>query len=206
MSEIFQQIRQWIELIYFISGAMLAGAALYGLQQIRIMKRDMQVRSERAAAEKAIEYITRYVSLYIPLDNKFYDECVVKKLDSYDGPVSDFKFESLPPHYLNRARERFALYSFWLPPLNELNTIAAAFAFGVADEKIGFSAIGRSFCAAIAWKYDVICCARRDKVCPHFEGIVTLYRLWAPRISKDELTALRQEVDRKLMCLGNETG
>lgn len=47
-----------------------------------------------------------------------------------------------------------------LPALNELDGIAAAFAFGMADEKIGFTATGRTFCRTVAWLYDILCIAR----------------------------------------------
>jgi hypothetical protein len=206
MPEILHDIRQWLELVYFVGGVVLAGAALYGLQQIRLMKRDMRIRSERAAAEKAIEYITRYTSHSIPHSNNFYQDCVVNELPSYDGPISDFTFASLPPQFVKIAKERFARFDSFLPALNELNAIASAFAYGVADEKIGFAVIGRTFCASVAHHYDLICVARMNEVCPHFESIVTLYNLWAPRISKNELMALRRVLDRQLTCVSARVG
>ena len=205
MSNVLAEVRPWLELAFFIGGVVVAAVGLYGLQQIRLMKRDMEMRSQRAAREKAIEYISRYFARYVPLDACFTDEAHEKKLPGYDGPVGDFTMSSLTAKHDQRALKRFVLDS-WLPALNELHTIAAAFAYGVADEELGFQAIGRTFCATVASKYDILCIARRDRVCQHYQGIVDLFRLWTPRLSKSELSALREQVDRRITALADHGG
>jgi len=60
-------IRNVFELAYFASGTLLALAALYGIQQVRTVKKDLSMRVERAAKEKAIEYSGRYLTAFIPL-------------------------------------------------------------------------------------------------------------------------------------------
>jgi hypothetical protein len=205
MLDALHQVRPWLELGYFIAGIVLAAAGLYGLQQIRLMKRDMAMRSQRAAREKAIEYVSRYFAEFVPLCNRFSREYMDQKLELYDGPVGDFTIASIPAKYRERAFKRFRLAS-WLPALNELHTIAAAFAYGVAEEQLGFQAIGRTFCASVASMYDILCQARTDSACRYYEGIVDLFRLWGPRLSKSELAALREQVDRRLATLTDGTG
>lgn len=204
MSDVLQQIRPWLEMLSFISGIVLAGAGVYALQQVRLMKQDMELTSERAAREKAIEYVSRYLSTYVPLAGLYTQELDTKKLTVYKGPCGDFTLTSIPADALPLALKRFQLRS-WLPSVNELHTIAAAFAYGVADDKIGFQAIGRTFCATVLTKYDLLCIARgRDNTCRHYQGIIDLYNLWAPRLSKAELVDLREQLDERLANLGQQ--
>jgi len=83
--------------------------------------------------------------------------------------------------------------------LNELLVISAAFTTGVADEEVGFAILGRSFCATIAFEYDLLAFIRRDEaVHGHYETIVQLYQLWAPRLSKAELEKEKQAIETKI--------
>ncbi len=200
MWQVSPTLRGWLELAYFVSGVLLAGAAMYALQQVRLMKQDIAMRSQRAARERAIEYIGRYFSIYVPLDAKFTDERKAQKLPSYDGPVRAFSLGSLAATYRDGASKRWALES-WLPALNELHTIASAFAYGVADDTLGFQAIGRTFCTTVADKYDILCMARSEQAAPYYQGIVDLFGAWAPRLSESELSQIRAEVDHKLAAL-----
>ena len=200
MTQELQNVRPFLEALYFVSSIILAFAAVYGLQQIRLMKRDMQIRSDRAAKEKAIEYIGRYFSDYVPLDGTFLKRCEERKLVGCSGPIGAFSIADLPPKQPERARKRYGIGA-WLPALNELQTIAGAFAYGIADEKLGFQSIGRTFCTTVATKYDILCVARGNVVTPYYQAIVDLFGLWSPRLTKSELTALRQTVDEKLASL-----
>lgn len=200
MFDVLQTARPALEITYFLSGIILAAAAIYGLQQVRLMKRDMRMRSDRASKEKAIEYIAQYFSKYVPLDKTFNDQCEANKLVGYTGPIGDFGLFDLPSEYRNRARRRFDI-PCWLPALNELQTIAAAFAYGVANDKLGFQAIGRTFCSTVATKYDILCITRSNDASPYYQAIVDLFHLWAPRLKKSELSALRENVNQKLASL-----
>lgn len=201
METILQQIRPWLELLYFLSGVFLACVALYGLRQVKLMKYDIQLRTERAAKEKALEYSGRYLSTEVSLDDRFIDDCTKAKLpSSYPGPIGDFTAASVPREFVKAASRRVEIDS-WRLALNELETIAAAFVNGIADEQLGFSIIGRSFCASVAQKYDVISGCRSDKAQPYFENVVTLYHIWAPRLSKSELAARRLELDSQISAI-----
>jgi hypothetical protein len=50
------QIRSGLELLYFVAGVVVAIGVIYGLKQIALLKKDIRLRNERAAKEKAIEY------------------------------------------------------------------------------------------------------------------------------------------------------
>jgi hypothetical protein len=189
-------IRSIAELLYFLSGVTLAVIATYGIQQIKLLKKDIKLRNERASKEKALEFAERY-ELFVTLYNRFFEESIARKLPSYSGPIGDFSMTSIPRELLHDAHERFKLD--WLASVNKLELIAAALVSGVADEQLGFKIIGWSSCATIASIYDIICVARDiDETNPGYQTIVDLYKLWAPRISKAQLLRARHEIEERL--------
>ena len=60
--------RALLEALFHLSGVLLAVAAVLGLQQIRLLKKDIRIRNERGAKEKAIEFSSRYLNNYVELD------------------------------------------------------------------------------------------------------------------------------------------
>jgi len=50
----------WLENAYFVSGIVLPGIAIYGIQKINTLKKDIKTKDLRATAEKAIEVCERY--------------------------------------------------------------------------------------------------------------------------------------------------
>lgn len=191
-------LKSYLELAYFVSGVAIAVIAAFGLEQIRVLKKDVSIRAERAAKEKAIEYAGRYLTVYVPLDNSFYHAPVKNGLPRYEGPLGDFTPSSIPRKYRDSVKKRLQLVAEVLPPLNELNYIASAFVYGVADDRTGFQIIGRTFCRSVANVYDVIAITRSDTSCQYWEPIVQLYKVWSSRLSRSELEALRNDLDRSL--------
>jgi hypothetical protein len=194
---LFQEAKDIVELTSYIATIVIAVAAVYALEQIRVMKLDMRIRNERAAKEKAIEYASRYLTRYIELYMPFFEQREKAKLPSYEGEIGDFTLSSLDKSQLATALKRYKLES-WLPSMNELQAIASAFMTGVADEGTGFDVIGRTFCSTVVSNYDIICICRQDTVEPHFQSIVALYQLWSQRLSKAELTAMRTRIEKRI--------
>jgi hypothetical protein len=192
-------IRNWLELLYFISGAITAIVALYGLKQLQLLKTDIRTRNERAAKEKAIEFSIRYADAFVPLSKTWLNEQTQADVPLwYSGPVTDFTWESLPKQFRAAAQKKFSLHA-WMAVLNELMVISAAFVTGVADEEVGFAIFGRSFCANVSFEYDLLSFIRKNEaVHGHYETIVQLYQLWAPRLSKSELEQEKQAIETKI--------
>jgi hypothetical protein len=102
-------IRDYLEMVYFGSGIVTACAAMYGLKQIRVLKRDISVRNERAAKEKAIDYCGRYLNGFIPLIDKFSTALRLRGCQGYSGPFGDFSPESIPKGQLGSTMKRFQI-------------------------------------------------------------------------------------------------
>jgi hypothetical protein len=198
-------LRPYLELAYFVSGVAIAIIAAFGLEQIRVLKKDVSIRVERAAKEKAIEYSGRYLTVFVPLFNLFYDERTKKQIPKYEGPLGDFTPPSVSGKYRENLKKRFLLIREVLPAVNELNYIASAFVHGVADDRTGFQIIGRTFCGAVTEVYDFVAAVRSDSACQYWEPIVQLYNTWSSRLSRTELEALRSGLDRRIAGV-SETG
>lgn len=177
-------VKPWLEIAYYLSGVAVAAVAGFGLQQIRLLKRDMLTRNERAAKEKAIEYCHRYLTQFVPAYDEWSDTHIASGLRDYAGAIGDFSLKSLSQTQLPAAEARFMGFH---TPMNELLAVAAAFTSGVADEKLGFQTIGRTFCTTVRSNYDLFCLAHCAEECPYYSEIVALYRMWAPRLRAAEL-------------------
>jgi hypothetical protein len=194
------EVRPYAEIAYFIAGVGLLIVAGFGLRQLGLLKEDIRTRNLRAAREKAIEAANQYVREFIPSYNRFWHKTRKAGLSSYDGPVSDFTRKSVEERLLKNAVKRLEL-TMSTNAFNFLETVAAHFTTGVADENIGFRIIGRSYCGAVGSNYDIISLCRPEKACPLCDNIVQLYRTWSARLSKEELKAARTELDKNISSI-----
>lgn len=199
------QLRPWAELLYFGSGIVVAIAVVLGLEQVKLLKRDIRLRNERAAKESAIENARAYLSAYVRLQGIFSAEYQEKNLGPYAGPIGDFTSRSIKQHAaaFAFARKRFTLMS-WLAAMNELEALSAAFTSGVADEATGFKIIGRTFCRSVESMYDIIALSRdkAETAQGYWSNIVQLYGMWSPRLEEAELRQAKEHLDTRIAVLG----
>jgi hypothetical protein len=188
-------IRPYLEALYFLGTLVVAVVAIYGIKQIRLMQTDMKVRADRAAKEKAISLCADYLMEYVKLSNECFRQFQEKKLASYTGPIGDFSPKSIPVPWLKEHLLKRYEMRCWTPAMNRLESIAAGFTTGVADEETGFAIIGRTFCHTVAEQYDLIAGSRSDQSCQYWSNIVEIYRTWSPRLTKAELESFRDKLD-----------
>lgn len=195
-------LKYYLEMFYFASGIAIACVAIYGLKQIRILKHDISVRNERAAKEKAIEYSSRYLNVFIPLIDRYFIKS--EKLQDYSGSIVDFTPDSIPEGQRGLAMKHYEVGE-WRLAMNELEAISAAFVTGVADECCGFEIIGGTFCGAVRSTYDVLSLTGRG-VRRYYKSIVKLYLLWAPRLSEAELKKEKESIEKRLAEIPRQPG
>ncbi len=197
MNAFLADLRPLLEVLSFVATIALTVGLAVAFKQLSLLREESIARSKRVAADKAIEASDMYLMSYVPLSRKFYDDKVSNKLSGFDGEHGDFSFASLAPDARKLGLERFKLRS-WLPAMNCLESIAARFTTGVADEKVGFSIIGRTFCETVEDNYDLVAMCRMGEPIGYWSNIVSLYRVWRPRISEAELIHVRKELDGQL--------
>jgi hypothetical protein len=147
---LIEMARPYAELLFFIAGIGLFVISVYGLRQIGLLKEDVRTRNVRAAREKAIEAVSNHTTKFIPEYNQLWRKWREAGLATYEGPVgTDFNFESLPKGAQAKGVERCKM-TLGSDAFNTLETVAAYFTTGVADEEVGFRIIGRTYCATSA--------------------------------------------------------
>ena len=197
--------RPFLEAASFLASVALLGIAIYGLKQIRLLKMDIRLRTERAAKEKAIEAAQSYLNSYTILSGVFTYECHAQKMTAWEGGISDFTANSIRSNkYASIAAKRFAIKS-WLPAINMLDSIAATYVTGVADEQTGFAIIGRTFCATVEHNYDIISFCRVHDAHSYFQSIVTLYQTWAPRLTRGEIDEAKRRLEERASTISTST-
>lgn len=203
MLDIVNHLQPYLEAIYFLSGAGLLVGVTVAFRQLFVIKRDIQIRNQRAAMEKAIEACDSFLTVYIPLINAFFHWKEKAQVGSYGGPVGDFSSDSIPEQERENALKRFEPAE-WAPAMNRLESISSYFVTGVADEATGFGIIGRSFCDNVESEYDLISMSRTEGTLPYWSNTVQLYQLWRPRLKKGELESEQDDISSKLSSLQTE--
>lgn len=204
MHDFVVQVRSEVEFLYFIASILLVGGVALAYRQLLLIKKDIRTRNQRAAAEKAIEACSSYFREYVGLCNEASDDRTKANLPRYAGPIGDFTMGSVPSQLRADCIRRFRLGT-WVSALNHLELVAAFFVSGVADERTGFRVIGRTFCGTVEHNYDLIAFSRDKKKAAYWENTVQLYQLWRPRMTKAELDEDRQDIERRLSAISENS-
>jgi len=200
MTQWLLAVHPYLEAAYFCAGVLVLLSLVFASRQLNLLRMDINLRSERAAKEKALIACERYLGEYVRLSGEATKERTAQKLSAYKGPIGDFSYASLPFASLEVIFKKVELESM-LPELNELEAIAAAFRTGVADEKTGFQIIGRSFCNTVEYSYDTISFFRKYDVHGYWSGIVEVYSMWRPRLTMAEMEFEKNHLQKKIDAL-----
>ncbi|WP_369719564.1 hypothetical protein AB8Z38_19930 [Bradyrhizobium sp. LLZ17] len=196
----FSAVRAYLEAGYFLAGILVTFGLFLAYRQLSLLRLDINLRNERAAKEKAITACERYLKSYVRKAGALYDARKNSNLPEYDGLIGNFTRASIPTIFLASATQKLLLETA-LPALNELESIAASFRTGVADEWTGFEIIGRTFCSTVEHHYDLIACCREKQPHSYWSGIVGLYGIWSPRLTKAEMKFERDHLDQRISSL-----
>lgn len=190
-------MRDILEILYFISGIVVALAALVALYQIVLTKRVSQVNAKRAAfalaAEQCRYYLTQVIPLLDALDKKM-DEMGVKSFGTTDIHIEKdgVRFSVKIKKQTEKQIEDLARPT--LDAYNALEAFSVNFTTGVAAESVAFSSVGCTFCSSI------------EKLLPelvplsesgYFQNAVRLFVLWYPRLKKRELEQKKLLLERE---------
>ncbi|WP_433752933.1 hypothetical protein [Paenibacillus amylolyticus] len=202
---IYQLIRSFIELIYFISGIVLAIIAIYGLRQFKIaldqltvsikqveigmeqvslLKHDIEVRNKRLSVEKSIEFIERYKNTIFPLAVKHRELMEQYEYSFYTEDVIDIKeFPFSNQDDFKKAFDK-TIKTEANDLFNEIELFSSAFTSRLADEELAFQPLGKTFVRLIDRNYDIFCVCRSSAP---YANTVKLYITWKERLKKNEL-------------------
>ena len=223
-----QHLRFVLELLYFLSGAVLACVSLIALYQIILTKKsilaaneslklaaealdvarlDIQVRSKREAVNLASDMCERFARDVIP-------EMKEKRKAILEAGVSFDEFVLSNSNFDSSSIKDWPAAQRWLQQLkaagqwdavmkmnNLLESFAMYFAKGAADEHVAYSAVGAVFCAYVARLAPHFIAARTgqaDGPSGTFQNTVELYKVWSSRMRREELEWQKARISSSL--------
>ena len=191
-------IRPYLEVISFVATTILAVGLFLSRQQLSAFRKDIIIRNDRQAKEKAVEAARYYMIDYVNASAVLFNSVNKDENPVFVGKVGNFSFASLSKSEVEAGLRR-ASNSLILSVLNNLEIVSAYFVSGVADEKTGFQIIGKSFCSTVAHNYAAITILRDEKSSQNYWfNIIELFKVWNSRIKRMDLARESEELQNSL--------
>jgi hypothetical protein len=204
------QHNELLENIFYLSGIVLALAALFGLRQISLLKSDIRIRNTRMAREMSAAIIKYYMEEHCAPSNGV--ELLIQKKQvpaiSWTGKTEDLDFLSPATFDKRIALSRLSSYVEIFQNgetkvcitdlLNGLEYVGACCNSGLPDEKLVFNSIGRSFCRTVEQFYDLIVVMRQNEGIRYYENAGVCYRRWKKWINAEILSDKKTKIDEEL--------
>ena len=208
-----------LEILYYVSGIVIAAAALYGLKQLKIGLDQLTISKEVARANAKRESI-RYASEQC----RYFAERVVPALTAF---VTEYRRLNLtfvpavvagqPPALVVRNGEIVVqgydarlLDAQWqqiegtiVACLNTYEAFAIPFASGVADEDIGYRETARPFCQGAQDLLAGILQLRRTNA-GRYESVVRLHEMWSRRLTAEIVAPIVGQLGELIRNAGHE--
>lgn len=169
--------------------------------QLKEAKNELVINSLRDSIKLSAEQINYYMETIVNYAN-------ISDIKFKESNLKRVKFETknfLYNELISKANEIDKDYSkkyndlvaYDLNTLNSLETFSTYFTNKIADEKIAYLSVGKSFCNIIENLYYPLCVSRKNDN-DYYQNIVILYRLWKARLSKSILENKEREVKSEL--------
>ena len=185
-------MRDILEILFFISGIVVALAALVALYQLILTKRLNQLNAKRAACSLAIErcqfYLTQVIALLDALDNKLKESGIrsfgTTKIHIEKGAVRfSIKLQTL------NNEQILAMARSLQVACNALESFSVSFISGAAAKSVAFSTVGWTFCSSVELLLPHIVPLSQSG---NYQNTAKLFVLWYPRLKKHELEQKKQ--------------
>lgn len=184
------EVRPYIELMYFLSGIILVGTVIIGLYQIKLLKNDIETNNYRYIIGKTIEFMDRFSGTITPIIDDYIKCLHQKELKIYDGVIHDnFKDDVYVIKNIELIKIKASAGGIKLA--NELEVMAAAIISGLTDENLSFQSFSRAYCLAVESIYDVLCFCRSGNQNEIYANSIKLHKMWKAKIIVDELGVFR---------------
>jgi hypothetical protein len=190
------EIRPFLEVLYFIAGIVVACAAVFALKQISILKRTLQVQSKRDALKITSEQCDDYLSRIIELQNEFNRKMKEHNVKYFDGWKVTVKNNSVSVDRESAPNmQGLAEIHKELKVLNSMESFSSFFVSNVADEKVAYDTVGITFLNFNRKLMPLITSCREDG---YYKNLSKLFVKWEMRKINQELQKEKLDLDKKL--------
>ncbi|APD92954.1 hypothetical protein BM523_02440 [Alteromonas mediterranea] len=196
INEFIFNLRPIFELLYFISGLVVAAAAIYALKQIPLLKRTLRIQSKRDALKITSEQCDIYMSEIIPMQNVFHEAVKENKVTYFQG--WDVSIENDELKVSRKTPPNMKGFSSILKTLNVLNkmeSFSSYFTSNVADEVIAYHTVGTTFLSFTKELLPWVISCREDG---YYKNLTKLYIHWESRRLNEQLMKQKLDLEKRL--------
>lgn len=202
----FGYVRQALEVLYYLSGIVIAIAAVRGLRQLTITRQVARENAKREAYKLAGDECRHFAHEVVPLQFALEKLIREKNIQSFTnrnfvvekGEIKTHNFD------LGLFQKELPIFSESLATfLNELEAFAIFFASGVAAEEIGYRETSTAFCHAVERYMPAIFTMRLVNV--RYESTVKLYEIWHGRQLAENISSQMKKLEDAAKQLPKET-
>jgi hypothetical protein len=212
-------LKEIIEYMYYLGGAAIAIIGFLGLkqlkiglEQIKLSKMDIEIRSKREAALIAINQTEIYCNEIIPAHDDLF-----LTWDKYGIPIYSTDKATFDPDdnsyigfikQLRKARSSLGeelvveILKSELYLCNKLEAIATYFVTGIADEEIAFISIGRTYCKHVEEFSFTI--SKLSSESGYYKNVRRLYEIWHTRLNQQKLEEESKRISEELKAIKPE--
>ncbi|ASW42848.1 hypothetical protein [Clostridium isatidis] len=187
--------RNILEMIDFLITPLLFIVTIMGLKEITVAKEISEVNAKREAfklsAEQCIYYFENIIPKLDDIDKCFKENKItsigeVKIKSTSEGIKASVKLD------VSRCPEEIFRDITYV--LNVIEGFSLYFISGVADERVAFSSVGRTYVNSMEMLLPIICSVQGSG----YENVFKLYLLWKDRIDKQEALNQKIKLDKKM--------
>lgn len=199
-----QTIKEILEIIYFISGPIVAYFAFKALGQISEAKKQVLetresriISSKREAYKIAADKCDYFMTTIIPLINNLDKAVKANGITFFEKSQIEITQDGIKVKPFYKDKEEVDKV-FNLPNLelfNPLESFSLFFSSGVADEKIGYLTIGNTYCDTVKKYAPLLVTLSEGK---HFNNTLFLFKIWNARLEKENLEKEKKRIDKQL--------
>jgi len=206
LSNSFDHVRQALELLYYISGIVIAIAAIRGLRQLTITRDISRENAKREAYKLAADECRHFAQDIVPLGTTLHNHINEKNIQSFAHPSFVVTRGEIEKHNFNLMilqKEIPIITLDLITYLNAMEAFAIFFASGVAAEEIGYRETGTSFCSAVERYMPAVWAMRQVNV--RYESTVRLYEIWHARQEAEKISKQMKALEEAAKRLPKET-
>jgi len=190
-----------LEIIYFISGPVLAFFAFMALRQISETKKSRIISSKREAYKIAADKCEFFSLHIIPLINNLDDVVRERGITLFKKLKIEITSDKIHVEKFLKDNEEtdkiFSIIPQFLDLANQLDSISLFFVSGIADENIGYLGIGEIYCETVK-KYTPLIVLFTREVPQDSNSLIDLFTIWNARLEKDRLEKEKKIIDIQL--------
>lgn len=183
----------------------LVFVAIFGLQQLRLAKHDLRIRSQREARSVAIAQCERFAKEIIPANAEYLEAFAKLNIPIFDFQKAPLNFQTTDAGFLKRAQ----VWVGGIPPetqskciavLNMLETWAMNFNQRIADSEAAYRPASDVFCRTVVQLYPFLILLRASNDPELFSNIEELFADWQGRkrgrVLEDQERVLTEQLSR----------